>query len=118
MESATSRSSRPDSSKLARTFQVTSREKPSVAATCANEDRQLRARSSTRSTEQICATDAADKNTAVAVDELFQQNAPRIRARQLHRKNRASTKCHRSSRGEKFRATQPTATIQTTPRTP
>src|SRR6266704_1940630 len=68
----------------------------SVDAIFANEDRQARWRSSARSTEQICAADAANKNKAVAADELFRQSAQQIHASRPHRKSQAEKGCRRS----------------------
>src|SRR5439155_16604463 len=88
MESATSQSGRPRSSKGARTFRATFRETPRQVANGVTEARQLPPRSTARSKGQICATDVADKNKPAADDGPSRQNALRIRARQLLGKNR------------------------------
>src|SRR5438046_8898869 len=94
MESTTLRASRLSSSKAAKRFRETSRETERQSSIDASEDRQLRIRLSARSMEQLCATDAADKNKAVATDESFPRNARRIRALQLHRKSQVEKRCH------------------------
>src|SRR5215471_6055722 len=100
MGSATSQSSRRCSSKAAREFPETFRETRNAPAIFAFEDRELRWRASTRSTARICATDAGNKNKAVAADGLFRQNGRRILASQPPGKNRAETKYRRLPRRE------------------
>src|SRR5262249_24341381 len=98
MGSATSQSARRCSSKAARKFQAISRATRSAAASFASGDRRTRLRSSARSTEKICATDAGNKKGEAAADELFQQNGRRIPASQLLDKTRAETVCRRPPR--------------------
>src|SRR5438094_8255474 len=80
MELVTSRSSRPHSSKVARRYPARSREMRYLFSIGATQDRKLQSRSAGCSTEQICESDAANKNKAAADDELFRQNVPKIRA--------------------------------------
>src|SRR5260370_39814460 len=77
--SATSRVSRPDSSRATKRFREKSHETQKESSIRANEDREPRLRSSARSMEEICGATAADKNKSVATDEPFPRNARRIR---------------------------------------
>src|SRR5215831_1979911 len=98
MGSPTSRSARPHSSKAPRKFQETYRGTRSEAAIFGSGDPRAQSRSSARSTGQICAIDAGNKKGAAAADELFRQNAQRIRVAQLPRKIQAETECRRLPR--------------------
>src|SRR5205814_3895356 len=89
MESATSRSDRPGSSKAARKFQATSLETQRQLSIGATQDRKRRRRSSARSMEQTCAADAANKNRAVAADESFRRSAQQIHASRRDQRSQA-----------------------------